>query len=111
MNVALVLTQNCNLACKYCYAGKKIPIKMSEDVAKAAIDMAFATKKQTCRPDQNLVQVSFFGGEPLLAFEQMKLAVKYAKLQAKQAARPLRFAVTTNATLFGSYNLFGDGLF
>lgn len=39
MNLTLVLTHDCNLRCRYCYAGKKFGRAMSWDVAKRALDL------------------------------------------------------------------------
>ena len=91
MNVALVLTHNCNLACPYCYGGRKFGKEMPRDVARAAL--GFATSD-----DPEKVQISFFGGEPFLAFESMRDYTQLAsEILAASGLKP-KFVVTTNGT-------------
>ena len=40
MNYSFTVTQNCNLACKYCYEKKNNDSRMSIKVAKDAVDFA-----------------------------------------------------------------------
>ncbi len=94
MRATLHLTQTCNLACSYCYAGAQSDNVMSADTARTAIDFLF---DQLTGDDLSL---TFFGGEPLLAFPMIRAVVPYA--QQKAAAHPgvsVRFAVNTNATI------------
>src|SRR5690242_3737254 len=63
MDVALVLTHDCNLGCTYCYAGEKFRKRMSREVMLGALELAFAGE---ARP-----QVAFFGGEPLMEWERL----------------------------------------
>lgn len=100
--IVLNTTNQCNLACGYCYeysddristtANK--PKYMGEDVAKAAIDTLM--KESASRP---LLHVTFFGGETLLNFPLMKWAVEYARTEAAKLGKQVDFSLTTNATL------------
>lgn len=92
MDVTLVLTHDCNLGCGYCYAGAKFQKKMTPETAKKAVDLAFSDA-----PRQ--VQISFFGGEPLLAYEQLVVSAKHASEMAKERSVELKMSVTTNGTL------------
>jgi uncharacterized protein len=92
MDVALVLTHDCNLGCSYCYAGEKFRKRMSRDVMFRALDLAFA--------DGEPVQLSFFGGEPLL---EWGLLVE-ATLEAEKRGRIVP-TVTTNGTLLDEEKL------
>ena len=64
--VELVLTEQCNLSCVYCYEHDKDVLKMPNDIAKKAIEEAFTDSSF------NEVEIDFFGGEPFLAFNDMK---------------------------------------
>src|SRR5688572_23582092 len=91
MNLTLVLTHQCNLACGYCYAGAKDQRRMDWDTAKAAIDAALATGEKK-------LDLSFFGGEPLLEWDMLVKATEYAEARAPEAGVRLRTLITTNGT-------------
>lgn len=95
--LTLNLTENCNMRCSYCiYSGKykkqRIHSKryMSEKTALKAVDYFL----NNCA---NEIYVGFYGGEPLLAFKQMKEVVEYIK---SKTDRIINFSLTTNGTLF-----------
>lgn len=100
--VVLNVTNQCNLACTYCYeysddkitqtAGKQK--YMSTDVAESAIDMLI--RESSTRRG---IHVTFFGGETLLNFPVMRSTVEYANNKAAQAGKSIEFSLTTNATL------------
>ena len=91
MQVTLVLTHACNLACGYCYMGEHFARAMPDDVADAAVDLAF---RQPGDP-----WIAFFGGEPLLEWERMLAVGQAATDRAAQEGRRLTLQVTTNGTL------------
>lgn len=79
--VELMVCQCCNLACSYCYASEgeyNHPGVMSENVGKKAIDFLFA------HTQDDHVSISFFGGEPLINIELIKILVEYANQIALQ---------------------------
>ena len=91
MDVCLFLNHACNLACTYCYNGRKFHRAMGEDVMRKGVDLAFHGNK---------ARVSFFGGEPLLERGLMTKAVTYARKKERALKNiPLRFSITTNGTL------------
>jgi uncharacterized protein len=92
MDVALVLTHDCNLGCTYCYAGEKFRKRMSREVMVGALDLAFAGDAKP--------QVAFFGGEPLMEWERLVEAT----LAAEERGQP-RFTLTTNGTLLDADKL------
>lgn len=92
MDVSLVLTHDCNLGCTYCYAGEKFRQRMSDEVAERALDLAFAD-------DRPRVQVSFFGGEPLLEWPRLQRLADAAAARARQSGKELVLSLTTNGTL------------
>jgi uncharacterized protein len=92
MDVSLVLTHDCNLACTYCYAGEKFRTRMSDEVMHRALDLAFADGAPQ-------VLLSFFGGEPLLEWARLCRATTEAEARARARGVRLRLTVTTNGTL------------
>jgi uncharacterized protein len=101
---ALVLnvTNQCNLACTYCYefgadkiatpAGK--PKFMTLDTAKASVDFLLSGSG-----NRKGVHITFFGGETLMNFKLLRDVVLYANDQAEAQGRSITFSLTTNATL------------
>lgn len=65
-NLMLVLTNECNLNCSYCYERNKKKSVMTFDIAKREIECLLQDKKY------ETLTLSFFGGEPFLEFELMK---------------------------------------
>ena len=96
--MCLNVSHDCNLRCKYCFAGQGIyggkPQVMSLEVAKAAID--FLVERSVGR--RNL-EVDFFGGEPLMNFEVVKETVRYARSLEGKHGKVFRFTTTTNGVL------------
>jgi len=100
--IVLNVTNQCNLACTYCYeySDDKIsktdgkPKYMEQQVAESAIDMLIRESAQ--RPK---IHVTFFGGETLLNFPLLRTAVSYARQKSTEAGKHVDFSLTTNATL------------
>lgn len=102
--MALGVTENCNLRCKYCvFSGEYINhrthhlAEMDFDIAKKAIDgyIRSIEKKQNIGP-MAIPTISFYGGEPLLNFEIIKKSVEYIE---KIYNGKMLYTITTNATL------------
>ncbi|WP_068502419.1 Cys-rich peptide radical SAM maturase CcpM [Paenibacillus kribbensis] len=97
--MALQLTQNCNLRCKYCvYSGSytnrtHTNKRMSREVAFKAIDFLILHSA-----DSSTINLGFYGGEPLLEFPLIRDCIEYAKKNI--FGKELTFSITTNATLF-----------
>jgi len=100
--VVLNITNQCNLACTYCYeySEDKIsktdgkPKYMTPSVAESSIDMLI--KESGDRPS---IHVTFFGGETLLNFPTLRTSVDYAKRKCAEAGKHVEFSLTTNATM------------
>ncbi len=92
MNYTLHLTNNCNMACKYCYVDRKNGSVMDLDTAKKAVDMAAASKKSS-------VGIVFFGGEPLMHKELIYDVVEYCRWKEKDSEVRFHYKVTTNGLL------------
>jgi len=96
--LCLHIAHDCNLACKYCFAGEGEyhgrTALMSLEVGKKALD--FLVENSGSR--RNL-EVDFFGGEPLMNFEVVKKIVEYGREIEKTHDKKFRFTLTTNGVL------------
>lgn len=96
--ICLHVAHDCNLACKYCFAGKGEYSGpkgiMSYETGKRALD--FLIEQSGSR--RNL-EVDFFGGEPLLNWDVCKKLVEYGRSREKECNKNFRFTVTTNGIL------------
>src|SRR4030042_2220252 len=75
--VDMLITEDCNCRCDYCFIEGKRPQRMSEETVHATIDFLLL-KSRHLRKGELL----FFGGEPLTAFDLMQLTVDYGNYQA-----------------------------
>ncbi len=89
-----MVTHACNLRCDYCYTGTKFRRAMSPEIGRVAIDRAI----RSIQP-QGSLELSFFGGEPLLEADLISRLMKYARQRAATADIELRPGLTTNATV------------
>lgn len=96
--LCLHIAHDCNLSCKYCFAGEGEyhgdRLLMSPEVGKAAIDFLIANSGSR----RNL-EVDFFGGEPLMNFDVVKEIVAYGRSREKEFDKNFRFTLTTNGML------------
>ncbi len=96
--LCLHIAHDCNLACKYCFAGEGEyhgdRSLMSLEVGKAAIDFLIAHSGSR----RNL-EVDFFGGEPLMNFDVVKEIVAYGRSKEEPYNKNFRFTLTTNGML------------
>lgn len=92
--VYYIITEACNLHCKYCYEGRADKYcsniadtgKADEKLSMEVIKLAELLK---------IPSIGFFGGEPMLEWDLIKWTVK----QAKKEKRNVHFGMTTNGTL------------
>ncbi len=96
--LCLNVTHDCNLACRYCFAGQGEyngdKALMSYEVGKRALD--FLVENSGNR--RNL-EVDFFGGEPLMNWDVVKRLVAYGRSIEKEHDKNFRFTLTTNGVL------------
>ena len=97
--LCLHVSHDCNLRCKYCFAstgdfGTGRRMTMDFDVAKKAID--FVVERSGARRN---IEIDFFGGEPLMAFDTVKKTVDYARSLEAEKNKKFRFTITTNGIL------------
>lgn len=96
--ICLHVAHDCNLACKYCFAGKGEydgpKGLMRFETGKRALD--FLIEQSGTRKN---LEVDFFGGEPLLNWDVCKKLVEYGREQEKKYNKNFRFTLTTNGLL------------
>ena len=96
--MCLNVAHDCNLRCSYCFAStgdfggeRKL---MTPEVGKKAIDYLLKYSG-----DRHNLEMDFFGGEPLMAFDVVKEVVEYARSKEKEYNKNFRFTITTNGML------------
>jgi uncharacterized protein len=76
LGLTLVPTTNCNFGCPYCFIKKSSSIKMTDIVQDAIVNFVKTNIKR-----HSICGVSWFGGEPLLAFDVIeKLSKRLIKI-------------------------------
>lgn len=93
-SIVLPITKNCNLACPYCFAKSNKIRDTSKDFSEEDIHNIIdliCTKI----PDEERVNLIFFGGEPLVRTDIIKRIVKDISIRRKN----IFFSITTNGTL------------
>lgn len=96
--LCLHIAHDCNLRCKYCFAGTGeyhgARGMMSAETGKKAIDFVIANSGS-----RKNIEIDYFGGEPLMNFDVVKEITEYAKEQGEKHGKNFRFTVTTNGIL------------
>jgi len=99
-SLVLQVTQNCNMRCSYCSFTYGDNVR-SRSHNKRSMDHALAIKAidfyYNHTKDAKRVNISFYGGEPLLEFELIKQLILYSL--AKFEGKDIYFNITTNAIL------------
>jgi uncharacterized protein len=90
----LLVTQECNLRCSYCYVNK-INYRMPFPIAKKVIDFAFSNTSS-----EEKIDIGFFGGEPLLEFNLLKDITTYIEDHPSYERDRSVLSITTNGTIF-----------
>ena len=100
--MVLNVTNQCNLACTYCYEYGEDKIVDTENgrqskfmAEKTALDSVDFLLKESGR----IAHLTFFGGETLLNFPVLKSTIAYARARAAELGKEIDFSLTTNATL------------
>ena len=100
--VTFIVTEDCQLRCKYCYlAGKNNTRKMTFEVAGATID--FLLRERALFSEGSVIW-DFIGGEPFLEIDLIDRISDYAKLRMYELDHPwfnsYRFSFSTNGLLY-----------
>lgn len=95
----LLLTENCNLRCTYCFEGgtRCVSNYMSKETAFKAVDFLL---QQAVENDVDDIKITFFGGEPMLCPELMTEIMNYAEKKAKANGKTTQYSIITNGTIF-----------
>ncbi|MEW6446946.1 MAG: thioether cross-link-forming SCIFF peptide maturase [Bacillota bacterium] len=96
-SLCLMVAQECNMRCAYCFAGEGNyggGGLMSRETALKAVDYLLEASGSV-----RAVEIDFFGGEPLLNFHVVKAVVAYGTERARVTGKEISFTLTTNALL------------
>lgn len=67
LNIIVNSTLDCNMRCWYCYEKHRENTNLTSETISALLNLI---RKKVARPELKRVHIAFFGGEPLLSFEQ-----------------------------------------
>jgi len=92
-NLTFIVTDDCNFNCSYCVQ-KKEKKTIQNTTIKTAVDFfyPFLSEKED-------VNVGFYGGEPLLAYEKIAYTVLLFLEKNKTGNKTIKFCLTTNGSL------------
>ncbi len=94
MKFAFLITQDCNLACHYCYIRKR-KSTINLNTAQKAVDYIFRNSTVN-----EALDIGFFGGEPLLEIKLLKEITGMIEHHPEFPNRKIEIQVTTNGTIF-----------
>jgi uncharacterized protein len=100
--VTFIVTQDCQLRCKYCYlVGKNKAHKMDFEVARATIDYLLRERQMF---NSKSIIFDFIGGEPFIEIDLIDRISDYAKLRMFELDHPwfnsYRFSFSTNGLTY-----------
>lgn len=94
-SLCLNVAHDCNLACDYCFAAQGNfggqPVLMTPQTGRRAVDYLIAHSGH-----KRMLEIDFFGGEPLMAWDTVQAVIDYAKAKVARAAKVIKFSMTTN---------------
>ncbi len=95
-SAVVVLNLDCNLACPYCYeANFRGRHYMEQDTAQLLVRQILKDRIKQGQP----VQLSFYGGEPLLSLDLIRSIARPLHEAAKKLGVAFTFSLVTNGTL------------
>jgi len=94
LKYTLCVTQQCNLSCTYCYV-RKSDTTMSRETAAKTLDFVFRHAQKA-----GSVEIGFFGGEPLLAFDVVRSITEMIEGHPGYQPERVKLSITTNGTIF-----------
>jgi uncharacterized protein len=100
--MVLNVTNQCNLACTYCYEYGEDKIVDTEHGRQSkfmAESTALESVEFLLKESGRVAHLTFFGGETLLNFPVLKSTIAYARRRAAEVGKEIDFSLTTNATL------------
>ena len=90
-----VLTNQCNMSCRYCQANSPMSRcvgMMSEETARKAVDLVFSSPAK-------FISIEFQGGEPLINWKVITAITEYAEQLAETADKHVQFSLVSNLLL------------
>jgi uncharacterized protein len=103
-SLCLHVAHDCNLRCKYCFAGTgdfgHDRSLMSKEVGEKAVDFIIANSGQ-----RKHCELDFFGGEPLMNMPVVKHVVEYVRKREKETGKEFKLTLTTNGVLLNDTNI------
>lgn len=108
-NVTIVVTEDCNFNCSYCYLHNKKPIKMSEKTARDAVDFLLnknALNEYIDPAASPGIILDFIGGEPLLEIDLIDTFMEYFIYKSIQLDHPWKdnyvISMSSNGSLYAT---------
>ena len=99
------VTDDCNLRCKYCFTSRN-PRNASLDTFKRAVEFLCLEKETKGKDTKDTPNLCFFGGEPLLRYNDIILPIlEWSREQKLNERYGMNFSVTTNGTLLNEERL------
>lgn len=103
-SLCLHVAHDCNLRCKYCFAGTgdfgHDRSLMNKEVGEMAVDFIIANSGQ-----RKHCELDFFGGEPLMNMPVVKHVVAYVRKREKETGKEFKLTLTTNGVLLNDANI------
>ena len=100
-SASLLLAEDCNMACTYCFEKNKPVLRMTDTVAILAISRLFKNSIDNSIATGHIerVHIMFFGGEPLLNYTVLFISIQYGIHLSLETSVPFSFSIVTNGTL------------
>ncbi len=89
--ILVMLTRACMFRCSYCLVRKHAKA-ISWKHLRAAVDLLLTSGHED-------LELSYFGGEPLLRYDLIQRAVRYAEKRRARGSKPIRHFIMTNGFL------------
>lgn len=105
INAEFIMTNGCNLKCDYCFERQRIPFDckiqfLSLDNLRGYMELILKNRKERKVPKTTLSYINFFGGEPLLAWDNI-----YTIMNEYQKYGIFYFSIITNGILLDEEKL------
>ncbi len=96
ISVCLIMTHDCNLHCSYCYDRVNRELNRMQSLDPGSVERLLDQWSEQYQK----IGLWFFGGEPLLRYNEIVRIVEYAeKLRGRHRDLSVGFSITTNGTL------------
>jgi uncharacterized protein len=96
--LGIIPTRSCNMSCGYCGFGAAAAPSVKMELPLAAACAGWAVE-QALERGKDQVNIHFFGGEPLLAWDVVETVVHRARWQAGKHGLRTQFEVSTNGLM------------